>query len=73
MVLHENHPEAFGRRTYVQNIHRTRPCDIVVDLTQSIWRKVQAEGLQSNYNNDEGLALKIRYLPALVFVAPLDV
>ena len=43
------------------------------DLTQSIWRKVQAEGLQANYNNDEELALKIRYLPALAFVAPLDV
>ena len=42
-------------------------------LTQSIWRKVQAEGLQANYNNDEELALKIRYLPALAFVAPLDV
>ena len=42
-------------------------------LTQSIWRKVQTEGLQSNYNNDEGLTLNIRYLPALVFVAPLDV
>ena len=34
---------------------------------------VDLEGLQPNYNNDEGLALEIRYLPALAFVAPLDV
>ena len=27
-------------------------------LTQSIWCKVQAEGLQANYNNDEELSLK---------------
>ena len=45
---------------------------VFFNLTQSIWRKVQAESLQANYNNDEELALKIRYLPALAFVVPLD-
>ena len=42
-------------------------------LTQNIWRKVQAEGLQSDYNNDEELALKIRHLPTLAFVSPFNV
>ena len=42
-------------------------------LTQNIWRKLQAEGLQANYNNDEEFGLKIRCLPALAFVAPMDV
>ena len=42
-------------------------------LTQNIWRKVQAEGLQADYNNNEELALKILHLPALAFVSPFDV
>ena len=42
-------------------------------LTQNIWRKVQAEGLQEEYNTDEEFALRIRYLPALAFVSPFDV
>ena len=42
-------------------------------LTQNIWRKVQAEGLQAAYNQDEELALRIRLLPALAFASPFDV
>ena len=42
-------------------------------LTQNIWRKVHAEGLQAAYNQDEELALCIRLLPALAFASPFDV
>lgn len=42
-------------------------------LTKNIWRKLQAEGLQANYNNDEEFAFKIRFPPALAFVVPMDV
>ena len=42
-------------------------------LTQNIWRKVQSEGLQSDYNQDEELAIRIRMLPALAFAAPHEV
>ena len=42
-------------------------------FTQNIWRKVQAEGLQSDYNSDHELALRIRFLPALAFVSSHDV
>ena len=45
-------------------------------LTQNMWLKIQAEGLQSDYNNDESvikIRLKIRHLPALAFVSPFDV
>ena len=42
-------------------------------LTHNIWSKIQAEGLQAAYNQDEELALRIRLLPALAFVSPFDV
>ena len=42
-------------------------------FTQNIWRKVQAEDLQSDYNSDHELALRIRFLPALAFVSSYDV
>ena len=42
-------------------------------LTQNIWRKVQADGLQADYNQNEELALKIRLLPALAYASPFDV
>ena len=42
-------------------------------LTQNIWRKVQAVGLQANYINDEDVAIRIRQIPALAFVHPFDV
>ena len=35
-------------------------------LTQNVWRKVQAAGMQADYNHDEELAMRIRQLPALV-------
>ena len=42
-------------------------------LTQNIWRKVQAAGMQADYNHDEELAMCIRQLPALAFASPSDV
>ena len=42
-------------------------------LTQNIWRKVQAEGPQAAYNQDEEVALRIRLLPALAFASLFDV
>ena len=42
-------------------------------LTQNIWRKVQAEGLQADFNQNEEFALKIRLLPALAYASPFDV
>ena len=42
-------------------------------LTQNVWRKVQSEGLQSDYNQDAELAILIRLLPALAFAAPHEV
>ena len=42
-------------------------------LTQNVWRKVQSEGLQSDYNQDAELAICIRLLPALAFAAPHEV
>ena len=45
----------------------------VFHLTQNVWRKVQSEGLQSEYNQDEELAIRIRLLPALAFAAPHEV
>ena len=40
-------------------------------LTQNVWRKVQAAGLQASYSQDEELAMRIRLLPALAY-APLQ-
>ena len=42
-------------------------------LTQNVWRRVQSEGLQSEYNQDEELAIRIRLLPALAFAAPHEI
>ena len=42
-------------------------------FTHNFWRRVQSEGLQSDYNHDEELAIRISQLPALAFVAPHDV
>ena len=42
-------------------------------LTQNVWRKVQAAGLQAAYSQDEELAMRIRQLPALAFAPLLDV
>ena len=42
-------------------------------LTQNIWRKVQAAGMQADYNHDEELVMRIRQLPALSFASPSDV
>ena len=38
-------------------------------LTQNIWRKVQAAGMQADYNHDEELAMRIRQLPACICFA----
>ena len=42
-------------------------------LTQSLWRKVQAVGLQSQYSHDEEFANRIRQIAALAFAAPHEV
>ena len=42
-------------------------------LTQNVWRKVQAAGMQADYSQDEELAIRIRQLPALAFAHPYDV
>ena len=38
-------------------------------LTQSLWRKVQAVGLQSQYSHDEEFANRIRQIAALAFAS----
>lgn len=40
-------------------------------LSQSVYRHVQAAGLQERYRTDENLALAVRMLPALAFI-PID-
>ena len=42
-------------------------------LTQNLWRKVQATGMQPAYCQDEELAIRIRQIPALAFAAPHEV
>ena len=42
-------------------------------FTQNVWRKIQELGLQTDYMNDEQLALRIRMLPALAFAPPFEV
>ena len=39
-------------------------------LSQSVYRKVQSLGLQSEYHDDPDFALTMRMLPALAFVPP---
>ena len=39
-------------------------------LSQSVYRKLQSLGLQSEYHNDPDFALTMRMLPALAFVPP---
>ena len=55
-----------------QQFHTVVKC-CFFHLTQNIWRKVQAVGLQADYINDEDLAMRIRQIPALAFVHPFDV
>ena len=42
-------------------------------LTQNLWCKVQATGMQPAYCQDEELAIRIRQIPALAFAAPHEV
>ena len=42
-------------------------------LIQNTWRKVQSKGMQSNYSQNEELAIRIRLLPALAFAVPHEV
>ena len=41
-------------------------------FTQNVWPKIQELGLQTDYINDEQLALCLRMLPALAFPPPLE-
>ena len=42
-------------------------------ITQNIWRKVQAVGLQTLYSNDQGFAISIRMIAYLAFADPFEV
>ena len=42
-------------------------------LSQNLWRKVQAKGIQAEYNMHGALAIRIRLLPALAFDEPSHV
>ena len=42
-------------------------------LSQNIWRKVQAVGMQGLYSQDQELAIRIRMIPALAYAAPHEV
>ena len=42
-------------------------------LTQNIFRKIQAEGFQHEYQNNDGFALQMKLIPALAFAPFCDV
>ena len=42
-------------------------------LSQNIWRKVQAVGMQGLNSQNQELAIRIRMIPALVYAAPHEV
>ena len=42
-------------------------------LTQTIYRRIQANGLATTYQHDRDFALKLRMLPCLAFVPEIDV
>ena len=42
-------------------------------LTQSIYRRIQANGPATTYQHDRDFALKLRMLPCLAFVPEIDV
>jgi hypothetical protein len=42
-------------------------------LAQSVWRKIQDQGLSVHYRNDEDFAKVMRMLPALAYLPPADV
>ena len=44
-----------------------------IHLTQNIFRKIQAEGFQHEYQNNDGFALQMKLIPALAFAPPCDV
>ena len=44
--------------------------ELVFHLSQSVYRKLQSIGLQSEYHNDPNFALTMRMLPAQAFVSP---
>ena len=42
-------------------------------LSQSVWRRIQAAGLQHDYQTDPEFASWLRCLPALAFLPPGDI
>ena len=42
-------------------------------FTQNIFRKIQAEGLQNEYQQNENFAMQMKLLPALSFASPYDI
>ena len=61
----------------INSFQNTWPAAVVkgcfFHLTQNIWRKVQAVGMQAEYSQDQELAIRIRQIPALAFAAPHEV
>ena len=61
----------------INSFKQTWPASVVkgcfFHLTQNLWRKVQAAGLQVVYSQDQELAIRIRMFPALAFAAPFEV
>jgi hypothetical protein len=65
--------EIAARQAVVKVYPQVEMAGCFFHLGQSVWRKVQAGGLQQQYSNDAELSLRIRMLPALSFVPPGDV
>ena len=40
---------------------------------QNLWRKIQSEGLASEYGNNEDFSIKLRHLTALTFLPPSEI
>ena len=61
----------------INSFERRWPTSVVkgcfFHLTQNIWRKVQAGGMQIRYSQDGELAIRIRMIAALAFAAPHEV
>ena len=77
-VYRSPQPDDHGfRNGCMQQLRANLACHIckvlLFHLTQNVWRKVQSEGLQSDYNQDAELVICIRLLPALAFAAPHEV
>ena len=59
----------------ISSFERTWPSSVVKGCffhpTQNVWRKVQAEGMQVQYSQDEELTIRIRMIPAQRALFPI--